>query len=296
MKVFSLFLILCLLHCYPEPPGEEDLPFLYSEAAIKEALGESGNLRKLTNYAESLSTDLESLKRSEKSKVTDSEISRYASKEKKPKGFGWEDTDAIDRFRESIRIRIVWTKLFSRAGLKAEEKKTLPSLDLLSRLDLTRSPVFGNPKGKAVWVVVEWSDFLCHFCKETHPASEKIRNSHPEEIVWYHKDYPLDPDSEEGIFPLALSRCLWNRSKSLYWKESGNLYKNGQKISEKKLSPYEVCSDEGKLEKYNVLTLSDHREALELGIQSIPRFWVNGRWITGALDEKKWKKILNETK
>jgi hypothetical protein len=289
-----LFILFFLFSCN-EPKIEsfylpEKLP---SEAVLKEALSSDKNLVKLRQVAQTKGLVLESWKDLEKGKVSEKDIGLYFRQEKQSRSSEILDTDGIDRQRESIRKRIVWSRLLKEAGIAWKESSSMPVYDLLSKLNLKNSPNIGVAKAR--WVIVEWSDFLCTFCKQTYPHTKKILEDYKGKVHYYHKDFPLDTDSEEGLLPLAQGRCLWDQTPNTYEKDIESLYKSGKFAMPAGGDFPAACAPQKLAGKYFDRVKADYLEATSMGIVSIPTFWVNGRWIKGALDEIAWKRILTET-
>jgi len=288
-----LSFLIFLFSCQNTATEEFFLPdILPTEEEVKYSLSSDEYLVRLRAIAKSKQLTLEEWKEGERAKVKESEISRYWQAERKKLPLEISNTDAIDRMRDSIRIRIVWSRIFHEAGLSW---KVIPSKvgNLLSKLDIKHSPKIGNPKGK--WVIIEWSDFLCHFCKQTFPFTKKLLLKRADQIYYIHKDFPLDDESEEGILPLAMARCLWENEPTNILNHMDILYSDSKKIKSGTDLGFKNCSADDLNSRFKDLVRVDHKEAQKLGVTSIPTFWVNGRWIVGSLNQETWEKVLRET-
>lgn len=232
--------------------------------------------------------------------VTEKEISSFWQKEKKSLTLPIGDTDSIDRQRESIRIRIVWSRMFHKAGLPLKQKPAnVFNANLLKKLDLRSSPKFGSQNSK--WVIVEWSDYLCNFCRDTFPHTKNLLVKYKSQIFYVHKDFPLDGESNEGLRPLALGRCLWEKDPGNFQTHMQLLYSQSKKIMRgdelqvTEWEPFQECQAKTLSSKYISQVRSDMKEATALGVSSVPTFWVNGRWIVGALNAESWERVLKDT-
>lgn len=290
---FLLFLLL-LFSCDSETQPPKFLPDkLPSEDAIKQALSSDKNMTKLRNLAMEKGVTLDEWKKLVRQEVAETEISRYSALERKSFPMGEFDTDAIDRKRDSIRIRLAWSRMLEEAKISWKENTASLEQNILPKLNLNQTPNVGKSNGK--WTIVEWSDFNCTFCKQTHPHTRRMLENNKGQVLYYHKDFPLDSESDEGILPLAFARCLWEKDPSHYLSHTKSMYENVNHLQVLNVEERLDC-DPNKLDrKYFKLVLADYEEATRLGVGSIPTFWVNGRWIVGSLDEKTWARVLRET-
>lgn len=296
-----LFIFILFISCAGNPAENLYLPDnLPSEATIKETLSSDSSLAKLNSYARILGKTLTEWKESERSLVTEKEISSFWQKEKKSLTLSIGDTDSIDRQRESIRIRIVWSRMFHKAGLPLKQKPAnVFNANLLKKLDLRSSPKFGSQNSK--WVIVEWSDYLCNFCRDSFPHTKNLLAKYKSQIFYVHKDFPLDGESNEGLRPLALGRCLWEKDPGNFQTHMQLLYSQSKKIMRgdelqvTEWEPFQECQAKTLSSKYISQVRSDMKEAAALGVSSVPTFWVNGRWIVGALNAESWERVLKDT-
>lgn len=301
MIVPLLLLILFFLSCGENARQDAFLPeSLPSEETIKRSLSSDSHLAKLNEEARHQGKTLTEWKEWERSQVTDKEIGKFWSKERKSLPPEISDTDAIDRLRESIRIRIVWSRLFRQAGIQWQEKPfSANNSDILKRLEMKYSPKFGYPNSK--WVIVEWSDYLCNFCRDTFPHTKNLLVKYKSQIFYVHKDFPLDGESNEGLRPLALGRCLWEKDPGNFQTHMQLLYSQSKKIMRgdelqvTEWEPFQECQAKTLSSKYISQVRSDMKEATALGVSSVPTFWVNGRWIVGALNAESWERVLKDT-
>ncbi|WP_322113285.1 thioredoxin domain-containing protein [Leptospira kanakyensis] len=301
MPILVIVFFFQLFSCGENPKQDRFLPeTLPSEEVVKLSLSSDSNLAKLREVANIKGQTLTEWKESERSFVTDQEISKYWSVEKKILPREISDTDSIDRLRESIRIRIVWSRLFHKSGLKWKEKSyEIGKKEILAKLNLKSSPKFGSSSAK--WVVIEWSDYLCNFCRETFPHTKNILSKYKSQIFYIHKDFPLDGDSEEGLLPLALGRCLWEKDPERFTFHMQGLYANAKKIYKgedlyvSEWGSYPDCQPQNLKSIYFEKVRIDMKEAAALGVNSVPSFWVNGRWVVGALNAETWERVLKDT-
>nr|WP_232420624.1 thioredoxin domain-containing protein [Leptospira vanthielii] len=272
----------------------ENLP---SEETVKHSLSSDSNLSILNTHAQLQKKTLTEWKEWERSNVSEKEINLYWQKEKKILPMHIDDTDVIDRQRDSIRNRIVWSRIFHKAGVSLKQKTT--NSNLLKQLDVKLSPKFGSPNAK--WVIVEWSDYLCTFCRDSFPHTKNILSKYKSQIFYVHKDFPLDGDSDEGLLPLAFGRCLWEKDPDHFQNHIQLLYSNSKKIMRGEdlqvleWKSFQECQAKNFSQKYISQVRSDMKEGAAFGVSSVPTYWVNGRWIVGALNAETWERVLKDT-
>ncbi|TGM78415.1 oxidoreductase [Leptospira mtsangambouensis] len=275
----------------------ENLP---SDETIKETLSSDSSLAKLNAKAKLLEKSLATWKEEEKTLVSEKDINLYWQKEKKSTPKSILDTDLIDRQRDSIRIRIVWSRIFHKTGITLKQKQNqVANFNLFKQLNFESSPQFGSSDAK--WIIVEWSDYLCNFCRESFPHTKNLLSKYKTQIMYIHKDFPLDGDSDESLLPLALGRCLWENDPKNFLGHMQLLYSNSKKIMRgdnlqvKEWDFLQDCQPKSLSLKYFSQVKSDMKEAMKFGVGSVPTFWVNGRWVVGALDSQSWERVLEDT-
>ncbi len=277
----------------------ESLP---SEVSVKTTLGKEENLRKLQFVSKQKGMSLEEWKDSEKNEIDDPQINRYYAKEKTGSSGFDVSIDMIDSKREGIRRRLAWTRIFKIANISVSSDES--SYFSLSRINLKNAIMTGD-SDRPKWTIVEWSDFNCSFCRKSHPASASIRKKYGKDILWIRKDYPLEPDTKDGLLSLSVMRCVHSEQPKLYWQSLDSIYelKNFSVTSmQKKMKAssvpenvIEFCTSEKSLSRFEEEVRKDHSEAVSIGVSAIPTVLVNGRFIVGALDLVSFEKILKAT-
>ncbi|WP_165782505.1 thioredoxin domain-containing protein [Leptospira meyeri] len=297
LLLFILFFLSCGETTQEDPFLPESLP---SQEIIKHTLSSDSDLAKLNKKALEQGKTLTEWREWERSLVTDKDIGKYWPSERKSLPPEISDTDSIDRLRESIRIRIVWSRLFHHAGVQWREKSlSVNKAEIFKQLNLKFSPNFGSSNAK--WIIVEWSDYLCNFCRDSFPHTKNLLSKYKTQILYIHKDFPLDGESKEGLLPLALGRCLWEKDPKYFLGHMQLLYSNSKKILHgddlqvKEWDAVTDCQPKTLSEKYFSQVRSDMNEAMKFGVGSVPTFWVNGRWVVGALDSQSWERVLEDT-
>lgn len=200
------------------------------------------------------------------------------------------DFDLLQKKIDSIRTRLAWTRIFHATGLQIPFDAIRKDSEFFSKLDTVSTPNSGSPNSRIT--IVEWRDYQCGYCKKSFRAFENLPIHFRERIRWYYKDFPLNPDSEENLLPLLVSRCLFEKHPERYRDFIKYLYKL-EKSTGEFLDLSSECSKDIYKNKYKKALLQDRKEAESLGIGSIPFYWINGQFVRGALSEDAWKELLS---
>jgi len=274
--LFVLVFVLIFGYCAGATQADSPEDALFSEREIRFLLGDSQVLSKLIQAAEGKKLTLEDWKEQTKKSVSDSDIQAALLKEgKKPL-----HVETIERVRNEMRTRIVWSRMLSSIGEK--------SSPLLGAVFIPKSEGPRFLSSDPDWVVIEWSDFNCPYCKKSSSANQKIIEKYKGKISWYFQSFPLDVDSKDGLRPLSISNCIWAKARSEYSKSVELLYQLGS-IS------VPGCQTDEELSPFSEKVLKEYKTAKSLSVKNIPSFQVNGVWIVGAMDEKSWERALKAT-
>ncbi|MDF3818356.1 thioredoxin domain-containing protein [Leptospira sp. 96542] len=274
--IFYIAIFCSLFFCSAENAKIEVLNNLYSELEIKQLLSDSEVITSLKDFTnEKYGLGLEEWKLKEKEKVSDFEITHFIKLESK----GIFPIEVLEKERERIRTRIVWTRILNEVGVKPK-----PSLMVIPDPNIVPNIIVKNPK----WTIVEWSDYNCSFCKKSFPENKKIQNRYEGKISWYYLSFPLEPDNKEGRKYLTIARCLWKKYPEQYESLQTQLYK-------KEIVNHLGCVTEKELAPFDELVVKDYKKGSAIGVRSIPTFQINGRWIVGAMDLQSWEKALKQT-
>ncbi len=156
---------------------------------------------------------------------------------------------------------------------------------LMAKLDLEGSPSVGP--ADAPVTIVEYSDYQCPACRATHEVVQKLRAMYGDRVRWVFKDYPLKKHKYSQNAAEA-ARCAGEQGK--FWDYQNVLYVSQEELTPEKLEKiagdlglsmkeFKQCVESG---KYREPIEKDLKEAIRLGVDRTPSFFINGRLVVGG--------------
>ena len=159
------------------------------------------------------------------------------------------------------------------------------------------SPVRGDPDAKIA--VVEFSDFQCPFCGRSVPTLNEIEKTYGDKvrIVFKHMPLPFHPNA-----PAAHVAAEAAHRQGKFWPMHDKIFANQQEMSPEKYREYakEIGLDLARFDRdladasLKQRIDADAAEAQRLGVTGTPAFFVNGRYLAGAVPFAQIKAMLDE--
>ena len=147
-------------------------------------------------------------------------------------------------------------------------------------------------------LLTEFADYECPYCQQVQPTIEKLEAEFKGKLAFTYKDFPLPmhPNAQKAA---EASRCAQAQGK--YWEFHDLLASTKQlelpalKAHARQLkldaSAFDKCLDTG--DKAEVVK-AQANEATALGLQGTPTFFINGRYISGALSYEHLRDVILE--
>lgn len=210
----------------------------------------------------------------------------------------------VEELRESIREFIGSNRIAqARAQLVDELKAKHGNVRVL--LDAPRLDVgvasYNASKGPAdaPITIIEFSDYQCPFCARVNPTLDQIMKEYAGKVRIVFRDFPLPSHSEA---PKAAEAAYCAGEQGKYWEMHDRMFANQQALGVPALKQYAValaldtakfdaCLDSGKFAS-NVE--SDLEAGRELGVNSTPMLFINGRPVAGAQPFEYFKGVIDE--
>lgn len=180
-----------------------------------------------------------------------------------------------------------------------------PFAEDLAKLKTEYQPSMGTPGAPVV--IVLFSDFECHYCREeSKQLRENLLKAYPKEVRLYFKDLPL-----EAIHPWAkpaanAGRCVFRQNALAFWDFHDWIFENQKDIKADNLRDKVMEWSQGKpaLNKDQLAVCLDKQGALRdvekniadaraLGLNSTPALFVNGRRLTGSVPWATLKQVID---
>jgi protein-disulfide isomerase len=148
--------------------------------------------------------------------------------------------------------------------------------------------------------VVEFSDFECPFCKQTHPTLKQLLERYPDKVRLAYRDFPLDSIHPQARRAAEAARCAQDQGK--FWEYHDALFTQSPQLALEDLRRYagqvglDVTKFDGCLAAgvHKATVQRDLDEGNRLGITGTPAFFINGRTLTGAQPLEAFIRLIEQ--
>lgn len=210
----------------------------------------------------------------------------------------------VQDLRDSIRAFITRNRDGQNlAILVGELKKTAPAVHMAldpPRYEVaiaTHDPVRGPDSAPVT--IIEFSEYQCPFCGRVTPTLKQLQEKYGDKIRIVFKDFPL-PNHLQAPKAAEAAHCAGDQGK--YWELHDRLFANQQQIQVADLkkhaaavgldqAKFDQCLDTG---TYTKIVQEDVDLGSQMGVQSTPTLYVNGRVVTGAQPINVFEAIIDE--
>ena len=148
--------------------------------------------------------------------------------------------------------------------------------------------------------VVEFSDFECPFCKQTHPTLKQLLERYPGKVRLAYRDFPLDSIHPQAQRAAEAARCAQDQGK--FWEYHDVLFTQSPQLAVEDLRRYagQVGLDVKKFD--GCLAAGTHKAAVQrdldegnrLGVTGTPAFFINGRTLSGAQPLEAFTRLIDQ--
>ncbi len=210
----------------------------------------------------------------------------------------------LDQLRPEIKPYLEQRRVLqARAMLVDELRGKTANLKVMLEPPRYNVPVAaGDPvrgKAGAPVTIVEFSDFQCPFCQRVNPTLAKLRETYGDRINIVFKDYPL-PNHPQAPKAAEAARCAGEQNK--FWEMHDAMFANQRALEVPALKQtaraigldggaFDTCIDSGK----HAATIEKNAALGEqMGVNSTPTLYVNGRQVLGAMPFEVFKQVIDE--
>lgn len=154
-----------------------------------------------------------------------------------------------------------------------------------------------GPKDAQV-TLVEFADYECPYCQRVAPDVKRLAAEFGGKISFAFKDFPL-PMHARAEKAAEAARCASRQNK--FWEFHDELFRSKEldtgelKAQAKALKldsgQFDKCLDSG---EEAAAVDRDRKEGIRLGINGTPSFFINGHFMSGALDYATLRQVIEQ--
>lgn len=179
---------------------------------------------------------------------------------------------------------------------KRERRTGEPDDVSVYKIDITGRPVKGPET--ALVTVVEFADYHCGFCARVKTTLDQLLEAHPEQVrlVYVQRPLPMHPNARD-----ASKAALAAHKQGKYWEMHDKLFRSQSqkldqfvKLAEELGLDVEQFKADYASEEVAAQLAEDQKLSDQFGINGTPAFFINGRYISGALDYNTFEAIFQE--
>jgi protein-disulfide isomerase len=164
-------------------------------------------------------------------------------------------------------------------------------------VDDTNASATIGPKAPVV-TLVEFADYECPYCQKVAADLKRLQSDLGDKVAFSYKDFPL-PMHADAEKAAEAGRCAAKQGK--FWELHDEMFHTKalgvDQIKQQAhslgvdSSLFDKCLDSG--EEASAVD-KDRKEGIKLGITGTPSFFINGHFVSGALDYASLKKVVDQ--
>ncbi len=231
--------------------------------------------------------------------VTDAEIQKVYGENKDRVGAQTVEqlrgsiTQFIERNRDAQNLAILVDEL-RKSGPAVKVSLDPPRYTVaLAAHDPSRGPV------DAPITIVEFSEYQCPFCGRVTPTLKALEQKYAGKVRIVFKDFPLQNHAQAPKAAEA-AHCAGDQGK--YWELHDQMFSNQQQLQIADLRKYAgaVGLDQTRFDRclesgtHAANVQADVDLGSQIGVQSTPTLYINGRVVTGAQPASVFEAIIDE--
>jgi protein-disulfide isomerase len=158
------------------------------------------------------------------------------------------------------------------------------------------NPPLGNPQANIT--IIEFSDFQCPACAMGEPVIESLLQEYDGKIAVYYRNYPLISIHENAFIASQAAQAANEQGR--FWEYHDLLFENQNNLDKESLQGYAEQLGLNMTEfnrafdgKFDSQINQDIADADKIGIRGTPSFYINGKVVGGA-NEEKIKQYIEE--
>lgn len=214
---------------------------------------------------------------------------------------GLETDQPYDQVRQKIldKIRELRTKKVMAEYVKDLRDKTTINVELAppqAKVEVANSLSYGPKTAKVT--LVEFADYECPYCQKVAPDMKKLMADLGDKVTFEYRDFPL-PMHARAEKAAEAARCANKQNK--FWDFHDEIFHSKEldvdqlKAQARSLkldtAEFDKCLDTG---EEAAAVEKDKKEGIRLGISGTPSFFINGHYLSGALDYAALRQVVEQ--
>lgn len=205
--------------------------------------------------------------------------------------------------RGGTRVRLYEDMIthFAPKVLKPSQALPTPAADEERHIVSTAGLARKGASGFARVQLIECGDFDCPFCARVHKTLDKLVDAYPTKVAVFFAHNPLD--FHPGAEPAARAAVAAGK-QGKFWEMHDQLFEGQDGTARTKADYLSLAKklrlDADEFEKdfddtTTAQTVADQKKLCgDNGAEATPTFFVNGRRVTGALELREFKTLIDE--
>jgi protein-disulfide isomerase len=195
------------------------------------------------------------------------------------------------RALRTSKVRVAYIKT-----LRAESSVSVTLAPPSTAVDLENANLLGSKDAPVV--LVEFADYECPYCQKVAPEIKKLKDEFGGKLAVAYKDFPLPMHAHAEKAAEAV-RCAGKQGQ--FWAFHDELFSSKEldvdqlKVQARALkldsAAFDTCLDAGETA---AAVQRDREQGLRLGLSGTPSFFINGHFLSGALDYATLRKVIDQ--
>jgi protein-disulfide isomerase len=214
---------------------------------------------------------------------------------------GLETDQPYDSVRDKIldKIRQLRTDKVKAAYVKDLRLHSTVAIVLAppqAKVEVADSQTAGPSSAKVT--LVEFADYECPYCQKVAAAVKQLKADYGDRVAFAYKDFPL-PMHTRAEKAAEAARCASKQDK--FWEFHDEIFHSKElDVDQLKAQARALKLDEGQFDKCldtgaeAAAVEKDRKEGMRLGISGTPSFFVNGHYLSGALDYAALRQVVEQ--
>ena len=179
---------------------------------------------------------------------------------------------------------------------KRERRPGEPDDVSVYKIDITGRPVMGPET--ALVTVVEFADYHCPFCSKVKTSVDQLLEEHPDEVrlVYVQRPLAMHPnarDASKAALAAGKQGKFWEMHDKLFLRQLQRMDQFVSAAEEIGLDVEQFKADFAS-EEIAAALAADQKLADQFNVNGTPAFFINGRYVSGAVDFLTFEALFQE--